>query len=452
MRICRSLIFLLSVALAASLGASSQFSKLHSSPTGGDSGAQLAELFASDATGDDSFGHTVAVDGNTVVAGAPYHNSGQGAAYVYVKPAAGWGNMTETAELTASDAADYNYFAWSVAIKEDTIVVGAIFGMVGGNQEQGAVYVFVRPAGGWRNMTETAKLTASDGAAGDQLGDSVSLDGNAVVSGAASATISGQNQYQGAVYVFVKPASGWKTMTQTAKLTASDAKEFDQLGWAVSISGNTTAATAPGRRGTAYVFVRPASGWSDMTQTAKLIATDSGATGSFGLSVGISSNTVAVGASVASGTGTVYVFVEPSEGWTNMAQTAELSMSGFTHTGLGASVAIAGNTIVAGAPTVHADKGAAAAYIKPSSGWIDMTSTAHLLASDGRGGDYFGAGVSISGSTVVVGAPQVALRGLGKAYVFGPLTSVASIDSFRSSFTIRLQVEVGIVSELTSTP
>ena len=65
-----SLIFLLSVTLAASLGASSQFSKLHSSPTGGDSGVQLAELFASDATGDDWFGHTVAVDGNTVVVSA----------------------------------------------------------------------------------------------------------------------------------------------------------------------------------------------------------------------------------------------------------------------------------------------------------------------------------------------------------------------------------------------
>ena len=44
--------------------------------------------------------------------------------------------------------------------------------------------MFVKPAAGWANATETAKLPASDGAAGDQLGFSVAVSGDTVVAGA----------------------------------------------------------------------------------------------------------------------------------------------------------------------------------------------------------------------------------------------------------------------------
>jgi hypothetical protein len=63
--------------------------------------------------------------------------------------------------------------------------------------------VFVRPRNGWKNATETAKLIASDGAAGDQLGSAVSAWGLTGVAGAPGATVGG-NSRQGAVYVFGK--------------------------------------------------------------------------------------------------------------------------------------------------------------------------------------------------------------------------------------------------------
>src|SRR6266478_5679876 len=113
---------------------------------------QLAELTASDSRGpEDNFGASIAMSGDTIVVGAPFASNTTGAAYVFVKPASGWANMTETAELTASDGYTFLDFGTSVGISGDTIVVGSI----GHN----AAYVFTRPAGGWKNMTETAVLS-----------------------------------------------------------------------------------------------------------------------------------------------------------------------------------------------------------------------------------------------------------------------------------------------------
>ncbi|MDM8553620.1 choice-of-anchor D domain-containing protein, partial [Desulfococcaceae bacterium HSG7] len=99
-------------------------------------------------------------------------------AYVFVKPAGGWSDMTQTAKLTASDANSDDHFGWSVAVNGDTAVVGA------NGDDTGSAYVFVKPAGGWSDMTQTAKLTASDAAADDQFGSSAAVSGDTVVVGA----------------------------------------------------------------------------------------------------------------------------------------------------------------------------------------------------------------------------------------------------------------------------
>ena len=121
----------------------------------------------------------------------------------------------QEAELTASDGG--GGLGASVAISGTTIVAGAPGHTVDGHAQQGAVYVFTEPASGWADATQTAELTASDGAASDFLGVSVAVDGATVVAGAPGAA-SGK----GAVYVFSEPAGGWSSGTQTATLTASD--------------------------------------------------------------------------------------------------------------------------------------------------------------------------------------------------------------------------------------
>jgi len=107
--------------------------------------------------------------------------------------------FVEQAKLTASDGAAGDEFGFSVAISGDTVVVGAD----GDNSDQGSAYVFVKPGGGWATTSAfTAKLTASDGAAGDYFGASVAISGDTVVVGA-----DGDNSDQGSAYVFGNPVS-----------------------------------------------------------------------------------------------------------------------------------------------------------------------------------------------------------------------------------------------------
>ena len=240
-----------------------------------------------------NFGTSVAIDGNTVVVGAPSGwgaYQGTGVAYVFTEPASGWTNMTQTAMLVGAAGGTGDGFGQSVAVSGNTVVVGG-GATVGANFYQGVAYVFTKPASGWANSYETADLTASDGAMGDMLGGSVSISGNTIVAGAGNAEV-GTNGAQGAVYVFTESGSAWTSMTQTAKLTASDGAANDEFGWHVSISGNTVvvgAAQANSGQGAAYVFTGSGSNW---TQAAKLTASDGVAGDNLGGSVSIGGNTV----------------------------------------------------------------------------------------------------------------------------------------------------------------
>src|ERR1700689_3026153 len=205
--------------------------------------AQLAKLTASDATKLSFLGVSVAISGNTVAVGIGSTHV-QGAVYIFVKPASGWSNMTQAAKLTASDGAVNDYVGYSVGFSGNTVVAGA----PNTDGDVGAAYVFVKPASGWANMTETAKLTASGSHQG--VGNSVAISGNTVVVGSPDYNVFGP----GAALVYVKPATGWASMTQTATLTSSDGQTHDSFGSAVAMSGNTIVAGAQNRT-EVYLFV-----------------------------------------------------------------------------------------------------------------------------------------------------------------------------------------------------
>ena len=360
-------------------------------------------LTASDGADDNQFGTSVAIDGNTVVIGAAYANNQNGAAYVFVKPANGWDNMTQTAELTASNPQEGDCFGCSVAISGGTIVVGALHEMIGGISPGGA-YVFVEPIGGWKNMTETAQLTASDGVDGSLFGRSVAVSVDTILVGALN------NDLLGSGYIFVKPKGGWINSTQTAELTASDGIDGDNFGLTVSISGDTAVIGSPDncgcgtRVGQGYVFVEPSNGWADMTETARLTASDGVIGDEFAWSVSIDTNVVAIGAKDHNQKGAVYVFVEPLSGWTDMDQTAELT-SGTIGGCLGDSVSISGGILVGGAPCDHGFAGAAFVFRKPSGGWRNSSNFAAKLAIPFTYNyDMFGSSVAVMGTTGIIGA------------------------------------------------
>ena len=138
------------------------------------------KLTASSPNSSDYFGYSVSVSGNTAVIGTYLDDDAAvdaGCAYVFVKEGGIW---SQKAKLTASDAVNNHWFGYSVSISGDAIVVGSYRD----NGDIGAAYVYEKPMLGWTNMTETAKLTASDGAGSDKLGLSVAIDGDEIVAGA----------------------------------------------------------------------------------------------------------------------------------------------------------------------------------------------------------------------------------------------------------------------------
>ena len=176
-------------------------------------------LTASNRTNADQFGGTVAIDGDTVVVGAlnwdgaRQNADNDGGAFVFTKPSGGWTNTTETAVLTASDNANQDNFGVAVAVDGDTVVVGALLDDDNGN-DSGSVYLFTKPSGGWVDASETMKLTAPDGAAGDNFGDSVAAGGGRVIVGAP-----GDDSETGAAYVFSIPT--WTAITGSGPRTRS---------------------------------------------------------------------------------------------------------------------------------------------------------------------------------------------------------------------------------------
>jgi hypothetical protein len=232
----------------------------------------------------------------------------------------------------------------------DTVVVGARLATVGSNQLQGTAYVFVKPANGWTDMTETAQINEANGRYEDEFGWSVAIQNRTIVIGAIQPLF----DVPGAAYVFVQPQAGWTDMTETAKLTPSDGGRSDQFGTSVAVDDATIVVSAPLARlvkGSVYVFERPEHGWVNMTENAELRAPRST---SFGNSVAISGHKIIVGSSYFNyvNNGFVYTYLRPKGGWrSTSAYHAQLTIDdGHTNEGFGGAVAFTSDTIVVGAP------------------------------------------------------------------------------------------------------
>lgn len=399
---------------------------------------QRAELTSTEPGGfEQSLGSSIATSssGATIAVGAPGLSPGaNGGVYVFTKPPSGWANATQTALLTASDAIENDQLGASVAISSNgkTIVAGAPNKNGSGGQFEGEAYVFTQPAAGWTNETEAARLTPADGQPSWAFGESVTMvpGGRTIAVGAPGASIGG-NSSKGAVYVFTEPKAGWTSETQAAELTATDGAVDSALGTSVAIRGGTIAAGARGQtlganqdQGAVYVYQKH-SRWKSATQTAELTASDGGGFNYLGTSVALAKDTIVAGAPVHSAPGAAYVFVEPAGGWANGTQAAKLTASdAATEDDLGMSVGVISNakTIVAGAPaaTIGSNTNQGAAYIfqRLASGWTSETQNAKITNPDGTQDSYFGQSVSTIGTTIAAGAPGQPPNDEGASYVF----------------------------------
>jgi hypothetical protein len=381
-----------------------------------------AKLAPSDPVESQQFGAAVAVDGDIALMGAPADcpMGIYAAGSAYVFTRSSSG-WSQKAKLLASDFAECSQFGCAVAASGDTLVVGA------GNDagSVGAVYVFTRNGNTW---TQQVKLTPTDPTAARAFGSAVALEGEILVAGAPADAEAGANA--GAAYVFVRNGTTW---SQQAKLLPAAPAPAQAFGSAVAVSGNCVAVGIPRvdegvGAGSVQVFVRSGDAW---LQQAELIAPEVGVDARLGWSVAVEGETILAGAPQDSGAGlwagAAYLFTRNAGTWSLSAKlTAEAPQD---YDFCGNSVGLRGGRAVVGAanaanlPTYR--NGAAHLFQRSGSTW---TRTSMLRPADNAEGDQFGFSLAVSATALIVGTPYKDLgwgQASGAAYAFDlpPLVS-----------------------------
>ncbi len=350
--------------------------------------AERAYLKASNTDADDSFGYAVAIDGNTMIVGAPGEDSS--------------GNAPNTDDNGNS------------------------------RTDSGAAYVFVYENSAW---TQQAYLKARNSSAGDRFGSAVAIDGDRVLIGspledAATTGVNGIGgddtvRDSGAAYLFIRNGTTW---TQEAYIKQSNPDLEDYMGTSVALSGNTLVLGAPGEdsnaqginenesdntseaSGAAYLFTLENGLWA---QSAYLKNSASAAGHTFGTAVQISGDIIAIGAPK-NGSGAVTIFTKNNSNWSETAIIT--STTPRPDEDFGAALSLEGNSILIGAPGHDGsssdvngtrddgelpNSGAAYLFSNIAGTWSEGT---FLKASNPESGDRFGRSVSLSGSRILVGS------------------------------------------------
>jgi hypothetical protein len=392
-------------------------------------GKQEAYIKAQNAGSGQQFGYGLLIDGDTLVASAPYDDSGavgvngnvydlsapdSGAVYVFVRRNGAW---NQQAYLKPSDTAPEWFFGSAIAISGDTIAVGAIQDdFMSFPTHIGAVYVFVRNAGTW---TQQQRLVSSDGEPRDLFGYALALQGDTLAIGA---NLEGNlNTRTGAVYMFQRNGTVW---SEKQKLKAAEPHTSSQFGNVLSLWDDTLVISAgedntPARRsGEVYVFQRTGERWTERQQ---LLPSPISELALFGYSTALRGDRLLVGAPRLdlmsfpdAPHGDVYVYDRVDGEFrlsTKLAAPVATRSDYF-----GSGVALTDDTILVGACGDASNarglghdsrvgdaprSGAAYLYARKEDDWEQ---SAYLKASNAESQDGFGCAVTLSDELAIVSA------------------------------------------------
>ncbi|MBA2554154.1 MAG: FG-GAP repeat protein [Geodermatophilaceae bacterium] len=330
---------------------------------------QQAELTAPDGRTYDGFGVSVAVRGDIVVVGAPSAaapgGSHAGAAYVYSRSGSLW---RLKAKLSASEGQDWDAFGSSVALDGSSVVVGAPETPTARDDRVGAAYVFARSGAGW---TEQGTLLPPDGDRNDLFGTSVALDGDTAVVGSPYHD-NRDPKGTGAAYVFRRSEGSW---TGAAKLYPDNF--FDAyFGFSVAVDGSVVAVGVPEAQNEVFwagsVHMFTFSGGRLVRQSV-LLASEPSLYARFGTSVALSDDTLVIGAPgadtpAAEDSGAAYAFQRSGSSWTEQARLPV--PDAVPGAGIGIAVGLNGTTAVVGAPGLDPLVGSVQVFVRSGTTWM----------------------------------------------------------------------------------
>lgn len=366
--------------------------------------AQTSKHKASDGAAGDYFGNSIAIDNDWLIVGAPYdqpYGAGSGSAYFYQRSGTTW-VQKQRVDGTATYGSTGDRFGTSVAIDGSRAVVGAYadFGKV---TKSGTAYVYERSGTTW---SYGARLSASDGASYDEFGYAVAVKGNTIAIGAPGRVYSGSYLDAGGYYIFLRSGASW---TQNKSYT-HPGLNLDSMGQSIALAdANTMVIGMPKRQVVSTYGVGAVSTWSysgtAWTQTQFITPTSYVSYQYFGSAVAVDGSFLVIGSygdSSDGGTGSAYVYEKPGTSWTFNTKLTDFDRKSGDN--FGSSVAVSGNTIVVGSPgkdLTGSNSGAAFVFTRKGTGWKE---NARLTANDAAASDAFGNAVAIDGETCFVAA------------------------------------------------
>lgn len=387
----------------------------------------VAKLQADGGQADDGFGESVSFDGETMVVGAIAGDGmvrNAGAAHLYTRDALG--RWAPQAILAAADGAAFDWFGFSVSIDGDAAAVGSIFAD-GQRDDAGAAYVFRRDAQG--QWSQEAKLVAPQGEQDDRFGHSVALRGDTLIVGAPQAA--GPAYQSGVAFVYTRDPGGAWQLRQ--RITASDGEAYDLFASCVALEGDVLVIGSPQdgdlgyASGAAYVFGRSG---GDFVEEAKLRA-DRGREGDFfAASVDLSGARLLIGAPSDDfrglNAGAAFVFERTGPGeWVQRARLTGVDTEANDQFGI--AVSLDGDVALIGAYWVgDLGSNSGAAYLFEADAHGAWSQKQKLTAVDGATGDWFGRSAALRGTACIIGSPND--DGHGSAYVFerdGPALTIS---------------------------
>lgn len=385
--------------------------------------SQEAYIKASNAGSSDEFGFKVSVSGDTLAVSTCYEDSNQttitngttaaptnnssansGAVYVYSRTGNTW---AQAAYIKAANNGSNDWFGYSLSVNGDTIAVGAIkedsnqttitngttASGINANTDSGAVYVYKRTSGTW---AQEAYVKAANNGTNDYFGRSVSINGDSLAVGAiqedsnqttvtngATAAADNLSTDSGAVYVYKRNGSIW---AQEAFIKAANNGPLDSFGYSVSISGDSLAVGAIDEDSNQNTITNGTTASADNSITAS---------------------------------GAVYVYKRTGVNWNQEAYIKASNNISKTYVYFGESVSISGDTLAVGAPGENSDQssitngttsstvagtnyGAVYVYKRTAGAWAQEAYIKSVNGATSLGA--IGRTLSVSGDSIAVGS------------------------------------------------
>lgn len=262
-------------------------------PVDRDHWLEADRLFAADGVDLDRFGYAIDMDDGVLAIGAPYDHVGNdtdaGSVYIFRPDPTIPDSWNEAAKITSDDVIRFDLFGSSVALDGDTLVAGAPGDFTFGSKLGGAAYVFERVPGPVETWQQVARLRAPAGHPVDSsFGQTVALDGDVIVVGS-SGTVDSQTVIGGA-FVYYRDQGGANQWGLVAQLDSGNTETNEWFGLKLAFEGDTALVAAQGHEpnddgvetGAVYVFERNADGPDQWGLVHKIVPTDGNDNDRFG--------------------------------------------------------------------------------------------------------------------------------------------------------------------------